>query len=45
MTGDGTMKWGDGREYTGQWLRNLKHGKGKLIEKDRSVYEGFFYDD
>ena len=34
------MKWPDGRVYTGQWKDDMAHGKGKMVYKDGSVYDG-----
>ncbi|KAL7548590.1 hypothetical protein ACHAWF_011870, partial [Thalassiosira exigua] len=33
----GVYHWFDGEEYRGQWKDGERHGKGQLINKDRSV--------
>jgi hypothetical protein len=30
----------DGTVYEGEWLNGMRHGNGKLVFKDESVYEG-----
>ena len=34
------MKFLGGEKYEGEWLDNKPHGKGKLILRDESSYEG-----
>lgn len=38
---------GNGDVYTGEWRRktHIREGKGKLLKKDGSVYEGWWKDD
>ena len=33
----------DGRKYTGNWNKNLKHGFGIYEWPDGDIYEGFWY--
>ena len=45
--GDGTLLFGDGHAFTGQFLSGQLHGQGKLVlhldhDADQSVYEGTF---
>lgn len=40
MSGFGIMKWPDGKIYEGEFMNDLKHGKGKLVTSDGKVYEG-----
>ena len=35
--GEGVFKWGDGREYRGQWKNGKQHGKGTLVDKDGNM--------
>jgi hypothetical protein len=32
----------NGAVYFGEWLDNMRHGKGVLLWKDGSKYEGYF---
>lgn len=42
MTGKGTKKWADGREYSGEWLCGEMHGFGRWSNANRSItYEGY----
>ena len=34
MNGHGELKENNGTIYTGEWVKNLKHGKGKIEFKD-----------
>lgn len=46
MNGVGTMKWGDGREYTGPWVNNKRDGdSGKMMWPNGDKYIGSFKDD
>jgi len=40
MSGFGVMKWPDGKIYEGEFMNDLKHGKGKLVTTEGKVYEG-----
>ena len=40
MSGYGVMKWPDGKVYEGEFMNDLKHGKGRLVTQDGKVYEG-----
>jgi hypothetical protein len=43
ITGRGTRKWDDGREYTGDWELGEQHGKGRwTAASGKDVYEGEF---
>ena len=42
MCGSGTIKWKDGRQYTGEWLNGNMHGYGNYVWADGKVYEGQF---
>ena len=43
ITGRGTRKWDDGREYTGDWELGEHHGKGRWTSASgKDVYEGEF---
>ncbi len=39
----GIEKWIDGSEYSGQFLNEIRHGKGKLVYQTNEVYVGEFY--
>lgn len=46
MTGEGTVEYSNGDRYEGDLLDFKKHGKGKLILKDKEEqYEGHFQND
>jgi hypothetical protein len=36
------MRWVDGTVYKGEWKDGHQHGKGKLIQPDGTVLEGYF---
>ena len=37
------MEYNDGRKYIGEWVNNLKHGKGDLITANGELeYKGKF---
>jgi hypothetical protein len=36
------MKWTDGSNYEGDWVRGIQHGKGKMSFPDGSVKQGDF---
>lgn len=38
------MKWIDGSEYKGLWVKGIQHGYGKMIFPDGTVKEGIFND-
>ncbi|QED23552.1 MORN repeat-containing protein [Candidatus Deianiraea vastatrix] len=42
---NGRKKFPDGSIYEGEFLKDKKHGKGKLILSDGSIYEGEFLKD
>jgi MORN repeat len=41
---EGTMKWNDGSEFSGEWRLDQRH-KGKMIMSDGTIFEGEFRDD
>lgn len=43
--GRGTQAWIDGAKYTGYWVADKAHGKGRLIHPDGDVYEGDWVND
>ena len=45
MHGEGTFIWDTGANYTGTWNHNLMSGEGKMVYKDKSVYEGNWMND
>ena len=38
--GKGTYTWSNGAVFTGEYVDNKKHGKGKLAFPDKGVYDG-----
>jgi len=36
------MKWTDGSYYTGEWIRGIQHGYGKIVFPDNTEKEGYF---
>ena len=44
MYGKGVLKWGDGREYTGDFENDKRHGDGKFKWKDGRIYIGQWRD-
>lgn len=36
------MVWTDGSRYTGQWVKGIQHGYGKMIFPDGTFKEGYF---
>lgn len=43
--GFGTMKYGDGKIYIGNFVNGLRHGQGKLTMPDGQYFEGLFDND
>jgi hypothetical protein len=39
MEGEGKEVWRDGTQYTGQFLKGMKHGQGSMTH-DGKIYEG-----
>ena len=37
--------WIDGSTYDGEWLDNVRHGKGVFKSREGTVYDGMFEDD
>lgn len=37
------IKLENGATYFGEWVNDLRHGKGILLCDDGSKYEGYFY--
>ena len=42
MHGYGEYKWGDGRSYEGNYIRDKKHGFGKYTWADGRIYIGYW---
>jgi hypothetical protein len=41
--GQGRLQTRDGKTiYLGEWMNDIKHGQGKEIYNDGSVYEGIY---
>lgn len=38
--GFGKYEWEDGRNYEGEWEKNLMHGEGKYTWPDARTYTG-----
>jgi uncharacterized protein YodC (DUF2158 family) len=36
------MKWTDGSIYTGNWVRGIQNGYGRMIFPDGTIKEGIF---
>jgi hypothetical protein len=36
------MRWTDGSYYTGEWIRGIQHGYGKIVFPDGTEKEGYF---
>ena len=45
VTGVGTMRYGDGSEYIGQWKEGKKHGKGKETRNNGGIVTGYYEND
>jgi len=45
MHGFGVYHFTSGAEYTGQWTKGKRHGKGKIQYPDGSFYDGEWEDD
>ncbi|GLC42459.1 hypothetical protein PLESTF_000814700 [Pleodorina starrii] len=43
--GKGTYTWSNGAIYTGEYVDNKKHGKGKMVFPDKGVYDGDWVED
>ena len=43
MEGFGTMKYGNGATYEGEWRLNLWHGVGHLTYPNGDYYKGEFF--
>lgn len=43
--GFGTLQYGDGKIYIGNFVNGLRHGQGKLIMPDGQYFEGLFDND
>ena len=41
----GVYSYANGDEYTGDFKKDMKHGKGRFKHIDGSVYEGIFEND
>jgi hypothetical protein len=42
MHGNGTYKWADGGEYSGQYINNIKEGEGVFKWPNGRVFKGKF---
>jgi len=40
--GKGSLKWNDGSEYGGDWIKGQSHGNGKYVYTNGIVYVGEF---
>ena len=38
--GKGVEKWSTGIEFKGEFLNNKRHGKGRMLQRDGTVYDG-----
>ncbi len=36
------MKWTDGSVYSGEWIKGIQHGYGKMAFPNGTVKEGYF---
>jgi hypothetical protein len=43
MFGQGTTKWSDGRQYTGNYEHDKCSGEGKMIYANGDVYSGEWF--
>ena len=43
--GPGKCTWIDGSTYNGEWLNDVRHGKGVFKSREGTVYDGMFEDD
>jgi len=42
LSGSGEQDWSTGVEYRGEFLDNMRHGQGRMLQRDGTVYEGFW---
>ena len=40
LCGNGSETWSTGVEYKGDFLNNKRHGRGRMLQRDGTVYEG-----
>jgi hypothetical protein len=40
--GEGVINWGDGSTYIGEWICDVRHGRGVFISRLMDVYKGDF---
>ncbi len=40
LTGTGQQDWSTGIDYKGEFLDNMRHGQGRMLQRDGTVYEG-----
>ena len=45
VSGVGTMRYGDGSEYIGQWKEGKRHGKGTEIRHNGGIVTGYYAND
>lgn len=41
--GKGTLTYGNGDSYEGEFLNNMRHGYGKLFYSNNEYYSGSWY--
>ena len=42
IEGYGSEQWSSGVEYRGEFLDNKRHGFGRMLQRDQTVYEGMW---
>lgn len=43
MNGYGQFRWPGGKNYKGMYEKDLKHGRGKMVYGDGTVYDGDWF--